>query len=337
MRYPIVVILMLLSCVVSAQITNEQREQIDRDKKNFEKVFNQEFNIPDRNKQFVDRVPAKLPEWFKNFSSSDGFSSIGISDPGMDTLPAIELAISRAKALLSFYNNSLVEGVNDYYSNKSELKNSGSIFLREKYIDYCKIRSSINIDTSKLKVKKITFTKYKEAIVLIQYESNDSTEGTEMITVDGSVFMVENQYGNKSDYSARFELDITKNSNKYASYQIQEEDKRYRFISMFMNREVPVEELFYAYLYTEEKNGISMSYKAKVPDGLWRSFLKQIMRKMLNIAQVENLKIKKVDDVFNNSQNNYLIREVFKKSDIKYYLKSVVFSNNDFKVNVAMQ
>lgn len=343
-KYIIVIILVLTFSLSYSQITEEQRRRIDRDKENFEKVFNQEFNIPKRGGvSFRDRSPAKLPDWFKKFTANgSGKYSIGISDPGMDTVPAIHLAITRAKALLGLYNRPLVEGVNDYYSNKSELKGSGEIYLREKYVDFCKIKTSFKIDTTKLKVEKIAFTKYNEAIVLVNYAGEVNETAGEPFKVNGSVFMVESQMGRKTDYSAKFDLDIRKNNRCLSHYEIQEEDNRYRFLSKYMGHEVPFTEYYFGYLYyAKNTSGVSMSYKAKVPDGLWRSFIKQIMRQMLNLAQVENLKIKKVDDVFGNTssgdKNNYLIREVFKKDDIHFSLNSIEFKDYDFVVNIGVR
>lgn len=127
---------------------------------------------------------------------------IGISDPCNDTVTSLCQAVERALALYALNQNMELLSVYEYYyldnNTKTSIKNQKSHWIAE-------IQSKC--ENFSYEIKKISYTKYNETIVLLSISDDPSADNE--ITVDGSFMYHYDHYNGKAIYGEKQMLTIS--------------------------------------------------------------------------------------------------------------------------------
>jgi hypothetical protein len=162
-----------------SQEFNQWQSSYNDYKTNFEKNISEPLHpalqvIPDKYFTYDS-----IPEWLFDINhSADGFLfSVGISDPFIDSETAYQQALSRALLTLSLEMKTVVNGMNELYSNIEENgKSNGNV-----YTEYYQLLSKELIDFKYLSIVQKKILKTGECIVKFKYApvlGNDSSFNT---------------------------------------------------------------------------------------------------------------------------------------------------------------
>ena len=130
-RYAILILFVLFSLFATAQGVPKNDQGVEAQYEQFKKEFNKAFGEDqenDKQKTILSYRPSvALPNWF--FDDDDVHNNqicYGISDPGLDSLDAMEQATIRALTLASFGEKSTIRNVSDnYYFNQAGSRTLG--------------------------------------------------------------------------------------------------------------------------------------------------------------------------------------------------------------------
>ncbi len=140
----------------------------------------------------------ELPTWFVNC----GNSTIGISDPNLDTVVAYHQAVKRALAFYAISQKLELSSVYEYYYNDNRLNgnynNQKSHWIAE---------FETELENFSYNVEQVFYTKYNEVIVSISV-NNDKSSGKKM-DVEGSFMYHYDYINNKSEYGEKQMLSIS--------------------------------------------------------------------------------------------------------------------------------
>jgi len=335
MRYLILIaIISIFSISLNAQETRKPRSKNTHDDKaRFEKeVFNKELGeeseIQNKQRQY-DLIPEKLPDWFFEPVSENPIRIVGISDPGMERKLAYNQAILRAKAVYALVNHCTISNIADDYTNLRESGNQG--YFETKFQDFTISKALIPYKNNAVHVIDTFFTKYSEAIVLVEIgTTNDPYSDT--LEVKGEHLQIYTEQGSKREKIEFFNLSVNdlKNSNdsteKVLQYNFRKLNKNYDIASLYGNRMIDFPERSFNYIAATdfEKDSTDSDFQANtLALGLWNAYLCGILNNITQLSKQLASHVKNTND-FYTLKNEGLIRTVARSK--------ALFEINKFKL-----
>lgn len=221
---------------------------------------------------------AVIPAALQQFESRDRKFVFGISDPGLDTVTAINQARQRAYVL-----SALMSGVrvNNYFSGfllENNTHNSGTFeSMNELILDNVKLQGCIVTDTA--------FTSYSEAIVFADVTDNYNDT---LFNLSINRYNVEYEYGGYKEYGEQLEYLV---SDKLFG---DEKITSIRFGSVETVFTYRDDQTFYfpvtRYQYISDHDTVPQFFRF----GLWLNFVRELNNKLSQISrehleQVRNL------------------------------------------------
>ncbi len=305
MQCSILYIFLLCSASLSfaqSEEFNQWQSSYNDYKTNFEKNISEPLHpklqiIPD--KYFTSD---SIPEWLFdiNHSANGYLFSVGISDPFIDSETAYQQALSRAIFTLALEMKTVVNGMNELYSNIEENgKSNGNV-----YTEYYQLLSKELIDYKYLSIVHKKILKTGECIVKFKYAP--------VVAIDSGF----NTFVNLEYYRQEKSLDLNYETTEKISYSgnsmtgagpsttcsftmKKHNDKTDLLSECPQNIQYSVPQ----FNYRIGKSTLTTT------NGLWSLFIDKFTTKIISSSQVSSSIIKNVQDDY-GSLNNQLTREI---------------------------
>ena len=317
------------SFAVLAQTVDPSRSSVENAYESFKKEFHKELGDTDegsQNKVMSYRPAVKLPDWFATFSNTDPNTSlsIGVSDPGQDSLRAIKQATIRALAIAAFSNKSLIQNVSDNYY----LDNDGAKTLG-KFISFTYYSTE---ETLSVKLLDYEYTSNGEMLVLIDY----SKEGDTKYFINSNIELFQSETSGKVITRLLFEVDAQTNQGEdlKASWLVKENRDSFVIESEWDGE--PLESISAKYKYVTDlskgENPVNISdFNFDMKYGLWYAYINALAANMEQM-EVFNSQVKFIDDKY-DQQFQDLTRIVFTENTT---FKIAGLSLNDNKLTMQL-
>ncbi|RLD64436.1 MAG: hypothetical protein DRJ01_00800 [Bacteroidetes bacterium] len=327
----------LLSFVFSlnAQVNKTSKRkiiEIEKEKKDFENNFFEDFEAnfeEDNTNYLVNTTPCYIPSWLFNVpkSTNDYIYAIGISDPGMDSADAIQLASVRAKSIVALLNNSNIRNVTDFYSN---LKSNANENMFEYYSQILASRKVSNDS-----IINSFYTKYDEAVVLLRIPTNIiNSDDYDFITMDCKLYKMDMNMEYATQYEAMFEID----ANKYnedtcftSHYILTEVNNNVDILTEYMDNKISIPNYYFNYkIFVNDSNSNQLS----ADNGLWKEYIKSILLKVLNLSQINSVKVKTMRENYSSIYEK-MTREV-SNNNLQFDIDNIQVIDNRLKVGISI-
>ncbi len=336
MKLILTLILLFFVSLLNAQVNQTSKTQIkeiEKNKSDFENTFIENFQTTSQNNNpnnLVNTTPCYLPGWMLNppKATNDNLYIIGISDPGMDSTTAIELAVLRAKTIIALLNNSNIKNVTDYYSNIQSQTH------KNMFEYYSQIFASYNVGNETI-IKKF-YTKYNEAIVLINIPANDTTLfAKDSITLNCELYKMDMNMEYGTQYEAMFNINTKKYNDDTCSnshYVLTEVNGNNDVLTEYLNNKITIPNYYFNYKFSEND---SSNIQLKADTGLWKEYIKSILLKILNLSQINSVKIKTLAEDYSSIYEK-MTREI-SNNNLQFNIDAIQITNNklDVKLNVC--
>jgi hypothetical protein len=289
----------------SSKQENKRGQQLESQYDNFKKTFDKEFGEDDvdvdkqKTKAISHLPPAELPEWifdFGDFSTSGSLLVFGISDPGLDSILAIEQARVRALGLLSIFSGATIQNITDVYS--SEMTHDAIV---GKFTSFSKIISPLSFRPDQLKIFKHAFNTYGEAVVIAGFEE----AGINTADINGQVvadyfLSEEGEYDDLFVYS-KYNFDIEGRGFAPSAFTCSNTKKSIQINSYFDGHELVFDYGRFKYFLAQEititeEELLNYSY-AGLSDGLWNAYISAILRQ-IEMHEKHTSEIKRMGDQY---------------------------------------
>ncbi|MCK5822771.1 MAG: hypothetical protein KAG95_02130 [Bacteroidales bacterium] len=320
--------------ISNAQINHTSKRkinEIEKDKRYFENTFLEDFetNFKDDNANYlVNTIPCYIPSWLLNVPkpTKDFIYALGMSDPGMDTVDATELASIRAKSIVALLNNSNIRTVTDFYSNLKSNANENMFEYYSQILASCKVGNDSIINSF--------YTKYNEAIVLLRIPLNEKkTANYDFISFDCKLYKMDMNMEYATQYEAMFEID----ANKYnqdtclnSHYILTEVNNNVDILAEYMDNKISIPNYYFNY-----KISVSDSSNQLIADnGLWKEYIKSILFKVLNLSQINSVKIKTMAENYSPIYEK-MTREV-SNNNLQFNIDNIQIIDNKLKVDLSI-
>jgi hypothetical protein len=299
--------------------TDAERKKTDRAYESFKQTFDYEFEdskpAKDEDQTSEQPVvyypPVNLPEWF--FDYGHGSRMIGISDPGMDSLTALNQARLRAIALLALSHSYRIETVMDnYYIEKGGARTLG------KFNVFTTISSALPANDEGFETIASFFAPTGEVIVLVEMQDISSSSDTcDRIECTIGNFESEQTLTRHPVYMRRVAMDMEINQCRgvktTANWVQSESMGRYDILSELDSMNIAPVRGTFKYLTPE-------SYHQKLPEaafqeffnldkGLWSGYISALINN-LEKMEIFNSQIKNLDETYHR-QYQGLTRVIF--------------------------
>jgi hypothetical protein len=327
-------IFLIFCSTVLAQ--NKKSDLIDKDKSTFENnVFNKQFDetqdTTDANRKLYDLIPEQLPDWVFDIPELDHqIKVVGFSDPNMKKDEAVKQAVLRAKALFALLKYSAVSNITDDYTN---LRGSNKSSLYEtKFQDFTMAKAAIAYNNSDISVKDTFFTKYNEAIVLLNFKYDfNSDENKDTLVVKGENLQIDIEKNFRTEKIEFFNFSALDNmendsSDLISQYNYRTVNRGYDISSIMGNKEIEFIERTYNYVTNLDfsKDSTDIEYNTfRLNRGLWNAYISGILSNISVISKDLSSKVKNSND-FYTLKTEGLIRTVARNK--------VSFGFNNFKM-----
>jgi hypothetical protein len=340
---------LLFLCLFSIDSQGQEKDKgsyrynLDHDKHTFEEIMESETEIAERddslnNSHIYYLIPQELPGWVfepEDHASSDNFF-IGISNPGMDSLNAVDLAKERAVALCVLSERMRVDNVSDNFMVARRNKGKESQFL-----DFTTLSKNKVLQNADVTVDKSFYTKYGESIVLVSlHNSNNKSKDT--ITVNGELMQLarEDNYGLENTVFCK--LDIKKRSSSAIQNTISSEyvykgrDRRFNLYTVFQGDSID----FPVHPYRYVSSCDTVDYKSFVVHnslsaGLWNAFINTLFSNISYYNKHLEASVKSSYDNY-SLKNQGIIRTV-SRNYLSYSLKRIVINKNEMAIRLIWQ
>ncbi|MCF8335278.1 MAG: hypothetical protein K9H65_01625 [Bacteroidales bacterium] len=330
--------------VVSAQI-DTIRNRTEKNKSRFEQIMENETE----RKQSTDTnnlhqyylIAEELPNWF--FNPSDYTNApvffIGISEPGMDSVKASNLAVLRAKSLATLSTGTEINNVSDNFQVARE---TGRDYNEDShYLDFSRLHDSSLVDSTDFKVNKIFYTKYKEAIALVSYTPNE--QGCDTLSVDGEIMQLarEDSYDIENTVVCSMDIDFSPydticEGTEKNHFLLKGLDERFNIISVY--NEDTIEFPFHPYNYVEAgetKKDSTLNLLSNPANlGLWNAFVNLVFSNVNYFNRNLESKVKTSQDNY-NLKNQGIIRTV-SQNRIRFGIDSIALRNNELFLKLEL-
>ncbi len=274
-------IIFFLPLLVIAQQFEPEPKAIEKEFKAFRDSFDKEFGSEDATNSEVKvlsyRPEVVLPEWFVNFNSQNTQTSLGISDPGLDSLDAINQAIHRALALASFAHHARIKNVSDnYYIDNGGKKTLGKFNSLTLYLSF---------DSLAYTLRNSTYTTNGEALVMIKM-TNDPIN---RIALESSIELYQSETSGSIINRLKMETKSPANEDKYlkSSWTLMESSHSYEISSIWEDRLLSLPQAKYKYILPSAVNDLTSQnndFAFDMKYGLWYAYINALA---VNMEQME--------------------------------------------------
>lgn len=266
--------------------------QFDQEK--FEKIFEEETG---GDKKYSERKnhSAKysyeksqaLPQWFFTPPIADGGSivAIGISDPGLDSADAVNMAIYRAQLMANVLRKSTTQLLCDFFLNDQ------SSAQQIVYEHFSRILTQMPDSAGGVEIIETYTNAFDETMVLINYKPPEVSPDLRLNKVFLELYKNETEASIYGGFESIYELQVKHNGNKQPSmfYQLTEYGPRNNVVGAVydINYDVPIYSLSYTCMVSDSINKMHLSH------GLWKEYFKSVINNVLMAARQkpENIKI----------------------------------------------
>lgn len=311
----------------NAQNYDPDRKNVEQANKKFKDEIHKELedDLKGNSNHVLTYQPAvKLPSWLFNLEdySSANILSVGISDPGLDSLEALEQATLRAITLAALSKNCQVQNLSDnYYFDMDGHKTLG------KFNSFTNFKSSAVLAINLL---EIVYTGNKEMVVLIDAEESHSG-----FSVNANIELFQSETSGQIMSRLQFDLDAESPDGQKStlSWLLQENDKSYEIKSESDGNRVDIPNAKYKYRTPETDNGGTApnnAYNFSMKYGFWYAY---ILAMSVNMEQMETFssQIKTMDDLFDD-QFQDLTRIVYSE-EFAFTLEKIRVIDNQLSIS----
>lgn len=311
---PVTVYISILFFVLSPILSKSQS-------RDFEKIFlevTQDDPWADDTRNFkhiktLNYSADTLPQWFFNLPNNKkrNVYAIGISDPDLPYEEAMEQAIYRAKSLAVLFHDAQIQFYRDSYS-FMDFQDQYDQYS-ERFDTYFRFLGGANVIESNFQIVQQYFTKYHEALVLIQFSPSKkrrNLKNSDYINTIGTSFLVEMQMDEVFESQGEQELNST-----YTTADGKELNSNYTFREKG-NRTLSISEHFgEPHVFPLHPYSYSTPWQASNSDplvsynGLWSIFIKSFIFNLSVEFEQSSIKIKTLEEIY-NTQMRTLNREI---------------------------
>lgn len=338
--------LLLLFCILliatargftqEGEISQEELDQINQNKKAFQKTFQEEQRkhgkTANKDTVFMDTSPATVPPSLLSFKQSNTLEAIGISNPCTDFDKAFQMAKYRALAMISVFRSCSVKYIADHYTNETSTNNYS--VEKERWEEYGKITSSLSWRSDQVKFIDSHYTRYKEGMVKVKLNRRPSDSKDKLpnsLHLEADVYHVKNEVGNGWNDKWRYELKIsvTENRSFSAAYTLDQTRLGKSVNSKWKKQRDSVCMAYYHYQSSKDgpvDTGAKLGKVNSLDKGLWAALLTSSLRTVLMHTHRAAKKIKAVDQSFNSNFNN-LSRSIA-KNEFSFTLRSLTLQDD---------
>lgn len=286
--------------------------EIERAYESFKKDFNKELGIVDHSsaakpvsdQNLVWHSPVNLPEWLFSYvaSSQNSTIAIGISDPGLDTLAALQQARLRALAMIALVNNSKVQNISDnYYYDEAGKKTLG------KFNSFSEITAEAWFTDKNVELLNMFYTSNQEMIIAISAKGDPKNQkACHRIRCSIEFFQSEKSLSSRSMLLSRTMTTIEetncKNETTTFAWMQNSAGNSLEITSLLNQQPLPAIAGKFKYLMPEafnveqdERSGFSAEFDLTF--GLWNAYIHAYVSQ-LESMDVFNSQVKYLDDTF---------------------------------------
>jgi len=333
-----------LDCFAQEDV-EEYRYSLEQDKSRFEKVMDSETSV--NNKKLTDSMkllhtyyllPQKLPEWLfrpAEFASSNVFF-IGISDPGMDSIRAVELAVLRAKALIVLSRDTRIDNVTDNFIVTREMRHKED--QASKYLDFTRVAARKTLTPESFSTDKVCYTKYGEGIALVSYNpSSITTKDTLNVKGDFMQLIREGQYGLDNTMFCTFQVRQHRYSpaedSVLTEYVYKGRDKRFNLFTSFQGDTIQFPAHPYKYRNSQEtEKDSSLFINSSLSVGLWNAYINALFANVSYFNRNLSGRVKSSYD--NYSMKNQGIIRTVSRNNLSFFLDHLVIEDNEMYITL---
>jgi len=333
--------LLALATVVRAQHQQEHR-QLDNDYGRFLQIMNRETGRSDGaswHQYYL--VPEELPAWFFDPALHTEASSffIGISDPGMDSSKAVQMAIHRGKALALLAGQATIRHISDHY----EVMRESATYHQDgsHYLDFSRLQSASPPPRDSFVVEKRWYNKYGEGMVLLA--AHEDGRGKKMM-VEGEIMELHREEGRSVSQTLLCRLSVAVRADSSGSppvplsdYEVEGAGRRYHIHSSFRGDTSNVPGIPYRYAAPEEytretplqESGVSLHA------GLWQGYLRLLFSRVTFQAYHLKGRVKSTYDQHTLKQQQ--IVRTASSNRISFYIESMALAGDELTMDLEVQ
>ncbi len=321
--------LLFLSIILYALTTSAQL-----DKENFEKIFEEETNNSKYSKReshsgtYQYTLPQLVPRWFITppVSNDSLIYSIGISDPEMDTVNALEMAVYRARVMANVLYKGTTQLLCDFFLN--EVNNSSDIA----YEHFSRINAKIPFN-DKFEIVETYRNSFDETMVLIKYYPPKNIEPNQFNRIKLEHYKSEIESSSYGNFESVYEFWVQANSDTIADpvfYQITKLGPRHDVMSAQGNiqKQVPIYSLQYKGIPSADSTEL-----CNFSHGLWKEYFKSTMVFIMSKAREKPENIKQITDSYQKNTFEKLTRGI-SMNKMRFVLTNISATNNKLKVTL---
>ncbi|MCF8364951.1 MAG: hypothetical protein K9H16_04170 [Bacteroidales bacterium] len=316
---------------VFAQNANPKQKQVEHAYETFQQEFDEEFDDDNEmisQKNVLSYRPAvTLPDWLVNFNASHSgkFLSVGISDPGLDSLDALEQATVRALALAAFSKKVNIQNVSDnYYLDNDGVKALGKFNSFTFYT---------TTDTLGFKLLEYDFTSNNEMLALI--EVLDNTDDPFLIQADIELFQSETSGKIISRLYFEVSAQDSRGENIKTNWLLKETANSIEISSTLDGVSIKANPAKYKYLApdtVQSRDADNAVFSFDMKYGLWNAYLNALAANMEQM-EVFNSQVKFLDDKYDRQYQD-LTRIVFTEN-ISFNISGLKFRDNFLMIDLV--
>ena len=332
------------------------RNELERDYQRFKEIMEQETQATDSaslHQYYL--IPQQLPGWFFHPSryspSPDCF--IGVSDPGMDSLPAIRLAILRGKALALLARKASIDNISNHFQVVRE--GAGFYGQGSHYLDFSRIYGEYAPTAGRYVVQRTFYTKYGEGVALVALENDQPGDS---LSVGGEIMQLSHEDERSLEKTLLCRLDIkqfsspepTREEDFYppdslniargklvSHYKYEGLDNHYQVRSFFDGDTLYVPDHPYRYSSSAAEDGSSESthISASLNTGLWNGLIHALFSHLSYYNRHLESRVKSSYDQYNLKQQQ-IVRTVSRNA-IRFRLDSMSINGSRLEMNLQVQ
>lgn len=313
-----------------SQVNEPAKKQVENAYEKFKKEFHNEFGEDTGNNDVAVlnyRPPVQVADWFFGFTAGDASSQvcIGISDPGLDSLDALQQATIRGLALAGFSRQAQIQNVSDnYYLDDAGEKtlgkfNSFTSFLAEDSLGYTILEKQ--------------YTTNGEMLVLMKIDPAAS----DIYYVRSNLELFQSETSGRLINRLLFDINATDGSgNKIkTSWLLKENDKSYEINSDWNGQQLNILKAKFKYLSPVTSAGETAApddFKFDMKYGLWYAYLNAMAANMEQMDTFSS-QVKYLDDTYDERFQD-LTRVVFTEN-ISFGIAGINITDNQLSLSLV--
>lgn len=312
-----------------SQVNQPGKKQVENAYEKFKKEFNSEFDENAGNSDVTVlsyRPPVTVDNWFCGFTADDASPQvcIGISDPGLDSLDALQQATIRGLALAGFSLHARIQNVSDnYYLDDAGQKTLGK---------FNSFTSFLADDTLGYTILEKQYTTNGEMLVLMQVDP----AAPDIYFVQSNLELFQSETSGRLINRLMFDINATDSDGKKikATWLLKENDKSYEISSEWNGQQLKLLKAKFKYLSpatTTEDAILPGDFKYDMKYGLWKAYLNALAANMEQMDTFSS-QVKYLDDTYDERFQD-LTRVVFTEN-ISFGIAGIHITDNQLSLRL---